>query len=67
MKDGYVYIMCNMGYGTLYVGVTSDICRRAYEHRQSAIEGFSKNTACIVLFITNVQWKSWKLLREKRI
>jgi predicted GIY-YIG superfamily endonuclease len=42
MKDGYVYIMCNRGYGTLYVGITSDICRRAYEHRQSAIEGFSK-------------------------
>jgi putative endonuclease len=42
MKDGYVYIMCNRGYGTLYVGVTSDICRRAYEYRQSAIEGFSK-------------------------
>jgi putative endonuclease len=39
---GWVYIMTNKPYGTLYVGVTSDIARRAWEHREGVIEGFTK-------------------------
>jgi putative endonuclease len=42
MKGGWVYIMTNAPNGTLYVGVTSDIARRAWEHRSGAIEGFTK-------------------------
>jgi putative endonuclease len=42
MAGGWVYIMTNKPRGTLYVGVTSDIQRRAWEHRESLIEGFSK-------------------------
>jgi len=38
----YVYIMASGPHGTLYVGVTSDIGRRAYEHREGLIEGFTK-------------------------
>jgi putative endonuclease len=39
---GYVYIVTNRRDGVLYVGVTSDIQRRAHEHREGRIEGFSK-------------------------
>ncbi len=41
MKGGYVYLMASKHYGTLYLGVTNDIVRRASEHRQSLIPGFS--------------------------
>ena len=42
MKGGWVYILTNKPNGTLYVGVTSDIARRAWEHREGAAEGFTK-------------------------
>jgi putative endonuclease len=42
MAGGWVYIMANKPYGTLYVGVTNDIARRAWEHREGVVEGFTK-------------------------
>ena len=45
MKGGWVYIMTNRPNGTLYVGVTSDIARRAFEHRTGAVDGFTKRYA----------------------
>jgi putative endonuclease len=42
MRGGWVYIMTNRRNGTLYTGVTSDISRRAYQHRQEQLKGFTK-------------------------
>jgi putative endonuclease len=39
---GWVYIMTNRENGILYVGVTSDLARRVWEHREGLIEGFTK-------------------------
>ena len=41
-KQYYVYLITNERYGTLYVGVTNDLVRRIYEHREGVVQGFSK-------------------------
>lgn len=40
MAGGWVYIITNKPNGTLYIGVTSDIARRAWEHREGVADGF---------------------------
>jgi putative endonuclease len=42
MKGGFVSIMSNRPNGTVYVGVTADIIRRAWEHRTCAVIGFTQ-------------------------
>ena len=43
MPGGWVYFVTNKPNGVLYVGVTSNLARRAYEHRESQVGGFSKD------------------------
>ncbi|MBL8524764.1 MAG: GIY-YIG nuclease family protein [Betaproteobacteria bacterium] len=38
----FVYLITNKPYGTLYVGVTRDLVKRVFEHREGFVEGFSK-------------------------
>jgi putative endonuclease len=42
MKGGWVYFMSNRRNGVLYVGVTSSLSHRAWQHREGLIEGFTK-------------------------
>lgn len=41
-RSGYVYILASESYGTLYVGVTSDLVRRIWQHREGLADGFTK-------------------------
>jgi putative endonuclease len=42
MKGGWVYILTNRPNGTLYVGTTTDLARRAWEHRNDLADSFTK-------------------------
>jgi putative endonuclease len=46
MKTGYVYMMANRKNGTIYTGVTSDLARRVWEHREGVVAGFTKRYGC---------------------
>ena len=44
MKEPVVYILSNMEKGTLYIGVTSDLVKRIFQHHWEVTEGFLKQT-----------------------
>ena len=45
-KQGFVYIMASRKNGTIYIGVTSNLSKRVWEHRGGAVEGFTKKHGC---------------------
>jgi predicted GIY-YIG superfamily endonuclease len=49
MKQPCVYIVASKRHGTLYTGVTSNLPKRAFEHREGLVGGFSKKYGCKML------------------
>jgi putative endonuclease len=74
MSSGYVYIMASRRNGTLYIGATSDLVKRVWEHRNALVEGFTKKYGCKFLVwyaatddlqaarLRELQMKKWKRL-----
>jgi len=46
MKQGFVYFMSNKKNGVIYIGVTSELIQRDYQHKSGTIEGFTKKYNC---------------------
>jgi putative endonuclease len=68
MKQYYVYILASKKNGTLYIGVTSDLVKRIYEHKQNLIDGFSKeyNVHSLVYYELHQEVEE-AILREKQM
>ena len=68
MKGGWVYILTNKRDGVLYVGVTSDLPKRAWEHHEGVVAGFTKRYG--IKLLVYFEWHdeiALAIQREKNI
>ena len=64
----YVYILASKRNGTLYIGVTNDLARRASEHREGIVPGFTKTYGVKVLvYYETFDDIAQAIRREKRL
>ncbi len=67
-KHFYVYILASKRNGTLYIGVTDNLKRRVFEHKNDLIEGFTKKYQVHMLVYYEVyEYGLGAFTREKRI
>ena len=76
---GYVYIMASQRNGTVYIGSTSNLVQRAYQHRNCLVDGYTKRYGCKLLvwyeqhgdieaaIVREKRIKEWKRLWKLRV
>jgi putative endonuclease len=71
MKEDFnpiVYILCSKRNGTLYIGVTSNLCNRIAEHRHGMIAGFTQKYGVkILVWFQNFDSMEEAITREKQM
>ncbi|MCE5321682.1 GIY-YIG nuclease family protein [bacterium] len=68
MNQYYVYILASKRNGTLYVGVTNNLQRRMYEHKQGKLEGFTKKyNVNMLVYFDQTSDVNAAIAREKQI
>lgn len=68
MAYSYVYILASKKNGTLYVGVTSDLIKRVYEHRNELVDGFTKkHKVHLLVYFEQFEDIEYAIRREKQI
>ncbi len=68
MRSYWVYILASRPRGTLYVGVTRDLVRRVYEHREGVVEGFTNSyTVKMLVYYEQHATAATAIQREKNI
>jgi putative endonuclease len=64
----FVYVLASRKNGTLYVGVTNDLIRRVYEHRNDLVEGFTKRYGVhLLVYHESTSDVAAAIQREKQI
>lgn len=64
----WIYILCSEHNGVLYIGVTNDLARRAYEHKEKLIEGFTKDyNVTMLVHAEEFQYINDAIRREKSL
>lgn len=78
-KGGFVYSLASSRNGTLYIGVTSNLAQRIYQHKEHLVDGFTKRYDVINLvwyeqhdtiesaILREKQMKKWKRLWKLRV
>jgi putative endonuclease len=67
-KQPAIYIMTNKRNGTLYTGVTSDLIKRVYQHKNASISGFSRRYDCkLLVYYESHEDRLGAITREKQI
>ena len=67
-KQFYVYIVASKRNGTLYIGITSDLTRRVWEHKQKVVKSFTKEYGVDKLVYYEVHDSAEAAItREKRL
>ena len=68
MKAGYLYILASSKNGILYVGVTSNLIKRIYQHKEKLIEGFTeKHNISRLVYYEQFNNIETAIIREKNI
>ena len=68
MKEGYVYILTNKGNSVIYTGVTSDLQKRVYEHKEKLVKGFTnKYNVDKLVYFEIFDYIEDAIVREKQI
>lgn len=68
MQYHYIYILANKRHGTIYIGVTTDLKRRVWQHKNKEIEGFTKRYDVTLLVYFEIYEDYWEAAnREKRM
>lgn len=64
----YVYILASIKNGTLYIGITNNLLKRIYEHKNDLIEGFTqKYSVKQLVYFEQVENVESAINREKQI
>lgn len=67
-KEFYIYILASKRHGNLYIGVTSNLVQRVYQHRNKILEGFTKKYSVHrLVYFERYDCAESAIKREKRL